>query len=107
LNTFQQVTPDNPLANYLPARDYFKAGHTEQAVQELTAASGKPQFQDYTLDPRQDDEEAYLAAGYSPGAAKMITSGQVGLPRLSELKQLGLQMAELSKFCYALLYLSW
>ncbi len=97
LNTFEQMAPDNALANYLSAREYFKAGQTDQAVQELVAASGKQQFQDYTLDRRQDDEEAYLASGYSAGAAKMIASGQVELPQLSELKQLGLQMVELSK----------
>lgn len=96
LNTFEQTAPDNALANYLSAREYFKAGQTDQAVQELVAASSKPQFQDYTLDRRQDDEEAYLAAGYPVGAAKMIASGQVELPQLSELKQLGLQMVELS-----------
>ncbi len=97
LNTFEQTAPDNALANYLSARDYFKAGQTDQAVQELMAAAGKQQFQDYTLDRRQDDEEAYLAAGYSAAAAKMIGSGELMLPQLSELKQLGLQMVELSK----------
>ena len=96
LNIFEQVAPDNALANYLSAREHFKAGQTEQAVQELVEASSKPQFQDYTLDRRQSDEEAYLAAGYPVGAAKMIASGQVELPQLSELKQLGLQMVELS-----------
>jgi len=90
------MAPDNALASYLSARDYFKAGQTDQAVQELTAASSKQQFQDYTLDRRQDDEEAYLAAGYSAGAAKMIASSQLELPQLAELKQLGLQMVDLS-----------
>jgi hypothetical protein len=95
LNAFVQNAPDNPLANYLSARDYLKAGQTEQAIQELTAASGKQRFDDYTLSRRQDDEEAYLAAGYSAMEAKMLGSGQL-LPHLSELKQLGLQMVELS-----------
>ena len=40
LNTFKQAAPDNALANYLSARDYFKAGQMDQAVQELAAASG-------------------------------------------------------------------
>ncbi len=96
LNNFEQAAPDNALANYLSAREYFKAGQTDQAVQELVTAASKPQFQDYTLDRRQDDEEAYLASGYPVGAAKMIASGPVLLPQLAELKQLGLQMVELS-----------
>jgi len=96
LDAFEQAAPENALANYLSARDYLQAGQANQAVQELITASGKRQFQDYTLDRRQDDEEAYLAAGYSTGAAKMIASGQVELPQLAQLKQLGLQMVELA-----------
>ncbi len=95
LNNFEQTAPDNALANYLSARDYLKAGQTDQAVQELMAASGKRQFQDYTLERAQNDAEAYLAAGYSAAASKLIGS-QVELPQLLELKQLGQQMVDLS-----------
>jgi hypothetical protein len=96
LTAFEQSAPDNPLASYLSARDYLKAGQTDNAIQELVAASGKHQFQDYTLDRRQDDEEAYLAAGYSIAEAKVIASSQVELPQLAELKQLGVQMVDLA-----------
>jgi hypothetical protein len=96
LNAFEQNAPDNALASYLSAREYFKAGQTDQAVQRLTAASGKHRFDDYTLSRRQHDEEAYLEAGYSVAEAKMIGSSQLLLPQLSELKQLGLQMVDLS-----------
>ena len=97
LNAFEQNAPDNALANYLSPRDYLKAGQTAQAMQDLAAAASKPRFEDYTLSRRQDDEEAYLAAGYSTAEAKMFGSGQLLLPQLAELKQLGLQMVDLSK----------
>lgn len=96
LNAFEKSAPDNALANYLSARDYLKAGQTDQAIQQLTAAAARPQFQDYTLDRMQDNEEAYLAAGYSAAEAKILGSSEVSLPQLSELKQLGLQMVELA-----------
>jgi hypothetical protein len=83
LSAFEQSALDNPLANYLSARDYLQAGQTDQAIQELAAASGKHQFQNYTLDRRQDDEEAYLAAGYPIAEAKVIASSQILLPRLT------------------------
>ena len=35
LDAFEQSAPDNPLANYLSALDYFKSGQISQAVQEL------------------------------------------------------------------------
>jgi hypothetical protein len=96
LIALEQAAPDNALANYLSARDFLKAGQTDQAIQELTAAAAKPQFRDFTLERMQDNEEAYLAAGYSPAEAKFLGSSEVTLPQLAELKQLGLQMVELA-----------
>jgi len=85
------------LLNYLLALDYFKSGQADQAVQELVAASGKQQFQDYTLDRMQDDEEAYLAAGYSVAEAKTIPGSQLLLPQLKQLKDVGLSLVDLAK----------
>lgn len=96
LNTLKQTAPENALANYLSVRDYLKAGQTDQAIQELTVAAAKPQFQDYTLDRMQNNEEAYLTAGYLAAEAKILGSSEVMLPQLSELKQLGLQMVDLA-----------
>jgi len=96
LEAFKKSAPENALPNYLSALDYFKAGQPDQAVSELIAASGKPQFQDYTLDRHQDDEEAYLAAGYSVAEAKTIPAMQLLLPQLAEVKQLGLTLVELA-----------
>jgi hypothetical protein len=47
--TLTNSVPDNALANYLSALNYFNAGQIDQGVQEMTVASNKP-FQDYTLD---------------------------------------------------------
>lgn len=88
LDAFEQAAPENALANYLSALDYFKAGQTDQAVQELIAASGKPQFQDYRLEAAQDDEEAYLAAGYSVAEAKMLAVAQLPLPQFQPLREM-------------------
>ena len=72
LDTFEKSAPDNALANYLSAFNYFNSGQIDQGVQELTAASGK-RLDDYTLDRMQDDEEAYLSAGYSAAEAERIS----------------------------------
>ena len=50
-------TPENPLANYLSARDYFKNGQSESAVSELLAAASKPAFNDYAMEFKLDEEE--------------------------------------------------
>ncbi len=97
LDTFKKSEPDNALANYLSALDYFKAGQTDQAVQEFMAASGKRKFQDYTSERYQDDAEAFLAAGYSVADAKTVAGRQLLLPQLATAKELGLDMIELAK----------
>jgi RNA polymerase sigma factor (sigma-70 family) len=96
LEALKKSDPDNALANYLSARDYFKSGQTDQAVQEFIAASSKP-FQDFTSERYQDDTEAYLASGHSVADAKTAAGMQLLLPQLSQVKELGLNMVELAK----------
>jgi len=98
LEAFKQSAPDNALPHYLLARNYFQAGQTDQAVQELLAAAGKTQTQDFFVDRMSDNEEAYLAAGYSPAEAKAISLQQLELmPNRSDLKQLAYDLVELAK----------
>ena len=97
LNALKQSAPHNALADYLSAAHFFKTGQPDQAVQELIAASGKSQFQDYTLERVQDDEEAYRAAGYSVAEAKTIPSMQLLLPQLAQMKELSQNLTELAK----------
>jgi hypothetical protein len=96
LNAFEQSAPDNALANYLSAQDYFNSGQSTLAVQELNAAAGKTQFQDYSMDTLQNMTEAYLAAGYPAADAQIIAGTQLGLPQLNAMKQLGQDMVGLA-----------
>jgi hypothetical protein len=97
LDALKLSSPQNALADYLSAADHFKAGHSDQAVQDLVAASGKPQFEDYTLTRVQDDEEAYRAAGYSVAEAKTVPATQLLLPQLAQMKELSQNLNELAK----------
>jgi RNA polymerase sigma factor (sigma-70 family) len=96
LDVLKKTDPDNAMANYLSALDYFKTGQTDLAVKEFTAASAK-QFEDYTSRRYQDDTEAYLAAGYSVADAKYAAGTQLLLPQLKQTKDLGLDMIDLAK----------
>jgi hypothetical protein len=95
LNTFEKSAPDNAMANYLSALNCFNSGQTDQGIQELTAAAGKG-FDDYTLGREQDDEEAYLSAGYSAAEAERIADSWLMLPQLAPLKQLGQDLVGLA-----------
>ncbi|MSU64433.1 MAG: sigma-70 family RNA polymerase sigma factor [Pedosphaera sp.] len=96
LDAFKQSAPDNALANYLSAADYFKTGQADQAVKELVAASSKTQFRDYTLDRNTDDEEAYRAAGYPAAQAKLVASAQLVLPQLGQMSGLAKGIVDLA-----------
>jgi RNA polymerase sigma factor (sigma-70 family) len=96
LNAFEASAPNNALANYLSALNYFNSGQNDQAVQELNAAAGKSQFQDYTVEAVQSMEEAYLNAGYSVANAELLSQSDIQLPQLTALKQLGQNMVTLA-----------
>ncbi len=97
LDQFKQSAPDNAMANYLSALDYFKSGQTDQAVQELMAAPGKAQFQDYSWDFVQNAEEAWRAAGYSEAETRMVATWQLMLPHLAEFQGLSQNIMDLAK----------
>jgi RNA polymerase sigma factor (sigma-70 family) len=100
LDAFEKLAPDNALANYLSANNYFNSGQTDQAVQELVAAASKTQLQDYAVEDVQNVKEAYLAAGYSDTDAEAIAlmqqSGGLPNPNLMGLRQLADNMVNLA-----------
>jgi hypothetical protein len=96
LDAFKQNAPDNALADYLSAFAHLKAGQMDPAIQDLVAASGKSQFHDYTADRIQSDEEAYLAAGYLPGEAKLLANTFLATPQLVQIKELGENLVNLA-----------
>ncbi len=96
LEAFKKLAPDNPLANYLSALDHFKSGRTDQAVLDLLAANDRPTLTDYTVERIRMDEEAYRAAGYSEGEAKMAAVWGVPLPQVAQMKALAQEMVGLA-----------
>jgi hypothetical protein len=96
LERLKQSDAGNSLPNYFSALEAFKSGQTDRAVQEISAATGKQQFQDYTMDFLQNAEEAYRSAGFSEADAKSIAATELLLPDLKELRDLGRQMVSLA-----------
>jgi hypothetical protein len=96
LENFKKAAPDNSLANYLSALDYFKSGQTDLAVQELESAYGKQGFNDYTWERIQSDEEAFRSAGYSEAETSMASTWGITLPQLAQIRRLGQNMVDLA-----------
>jgi len=99
LDLFKASSPDNSLANYFSARDYFKNGQSEPAVNELLEAAGKPAFKDYVMEFKLDEEELSLAAGRSSLQARLSSSGWAEdlMPQLASLKALAQDVAALQR----------
>ncbi len=96
LEAFKQSTPENPLGSYLVARECFKSGQTDQAVQELQASANKPKLGDFAADFIQNADAIWRAAGYSEAEAKVFASVLLPTRYLTELRSLGQNLVELA-----------
>jgi hypothetical protein len=99
LDKFKQAAPDNALANYLSAANYFKSGQPELAVQEMEAGAAKGRYDAYLKESIQGVTEAYQAAGYSDAESKAMATMSALLPHLSEVKRAGTSLIELANEC--------
>jgi len=96
LDALTQAAPNNSLAGYLSADARFKAGQPANAIQDLTVASASQEFQHYSAERVQANEELYLAAGYSPGEAKLLANTFLAAPYLVQLRDLGQELVTLA-----------
>ncbi len=97
IEQFKQAAPDNPLANYLSARDHLKNEQPELAVLELSEASSKKGFHDFTLERMQGLEDMHLGAGHSAAEAKALAMSSLQIPTLRPLRELGREMSALER----------
>ena len=97
IEQFKQVSPENPLANYLSAREYTKNQQPELALREFIEASGKNGFHDFSVERLQGMEELYLASGYSAAEAKALAMANLEFPALGKLRDVGRDMAAVER----------
>jgi len=101
LYALKQAAPGDSLAGYLSADAHFKAGQSAEGIQDLNTASGHQEFQPYSAERVQTDEQVYLAAGYSPGEAKMLANSFLAAPYLVQLKDLAQELVDLAAAYHA------
>jgi len=100
LDLFKQSSPSNSLANYFSAEDDFKNGKSDEAVQELLAASGKSQFNNFEMENQLDAEELYSASGKSPIDVATDSMSDIAgdvLPELATYRRLAQGIGNLEK----------
>lgn len=89
IERLKQSDPDNPMASYFSASDYFQAGNPEAALRDLAEAVGKHDFRDYVSETIQSAEGLYLESGYSPVEAKILAGLNLQLPHVTTVRNLG------------------
>lgn len=83
LTALRRNDPDNAMGGYLTSIALFDLGRADEAVGEMAGAmAGNPT--DYTSEFWQNDEEAFLSAGYTPLEAKL--SSMYGSTKVSLLQ---------------------
>jgi hypothetical protein len=100
LDLFKASSPSNSLANYLSAQDYLENSNTDAAVQELLAATGETQFDNYAAASELGIEALAQFCGKSPGEANRIALAgtvQESLPELAAFKRLALNIENLQE----------
>lgn len=75
LESLKSTDPENGMIDTLSARALLDLGKNNEALAALSQAVSKP-LRDYTVLSSQNDEEAYLDAGFPPLEAKMIALSQ-------------------------------
>jgi hypothetical protein len=99
LDRFKASSPDNALANYLSARDYFKNGQDEAGLQELKQAGQQKRFQDFSTEARINEEELQMSAGKTVLEARQSSGGWADnlLGNMASLKSLSQEISRLQK----------
>lgn len=94
LEAFKRADPENGIGNCLAARALFDLGKNDEALAELLQSRGKP-IRDYWMSSSQNDEEAYLSAGFSPIRAKMTSLFGTSMIELVQMRMITEKLDEL------------
>ena len=95
LKAFAAADPGNGLGSYLAAHAAFTSGDTAEAVRLLSEAATRANLNGYIMDKVQATEEAYISAGIDPLKAKAAAITGLGMPEMTDLRDLSKNMADL------------
>ena len=95
LKAFAVADPSNGLGSYLAAHAAYTSGDTAEAVRLLTEAATRTNLNSYMMEKVQATEEAYVSAGIDPLKAKAAAITGLGLPEMTDLRDLSKDMADL------------
>lgn len=81
-----EAAPDNALTSFISAAYLSEAGETETAIQLLKGSAGRPKVDDFRMATQLMTEDALIAMGLSPDAAKIRSTFEMGAGYLTDLQ---------------------
>lgn len=85
---FFRQDPQNGLAAYIYAAQLFKTGDTKKGIEILSSSQDRPRIDAFATQTQLLMDEAYIAAGCSPGKAKALSLFNLEIPYYSDLQSL-------------------
>ena len=82
---FYQQDTKNKLSAYIYAAQLFEAGDTSEAIKILKSSADRPRIDTFAAQTQLLMDDAYVAAGYSPDSAKLLSVSNLQLPYGSDL----------------------
>ena len=83
-----EADPENGLAAFIHASHLLGAGQSDAAIEMMRSSTERTRIYDFGIETQLLMEEAYGAAGISPGAAKLRSAYNLQMPYLSDLRSL-------------------
>jgi hypothetical protein len=83
-----ESAPDNALASFISAAYLSQSGETGEAIQILKGSADRPKMDDFRMATQLITEDALIAAGLSPDAAKIRSTFEMGVGYISDLNSL-------------------
>ncbi len=93
---FRQDT-QNGLAAYIYAAQLFKTGDSKKGIEILSSSQDRARIDAFAAQTQLLMDDAYIAAGCSPGKAKILSVFSLGIPYYSDLQSLAGSINDLSK----------
>ena len=94
IDAFKASSPENALPLYFSALDYFKSKQPDLAIRELSDATRRQIYGDYTAPACQAVEELYDSAGWPALAAKASAPGTSLISYSPTLKELANEVVQ-------------